>query len=77
MLTIGNFSGEVINNIVYADNMSILSPLLKAYKILLTYEQYGKDLDRVSVTSPIALDIFDGMQWRGTELTCTCFLCKS
>ena len=34
-------------------------------------------VDRVSVPSPIVLDISDGTQWRGTELTCTCFLCKS
>ena len=33
-------------------------------------------IDRVSVPSHIAVDIFDGMQWRGTELTSTCFLCK-
>ena len=34
-------------------------------------------LDRVSVPSHIAVDIFDGTQWRGTEFLCTCFLCKS
>ena len=34
-------------------------------------------VDRVSVPSRIAVDIFDGTQWRGTELPCTCFLCKS
>ena len=33
-------------------------------------------LDRVSVPPRIAFDIFDGTQWRGTEFTCTCFLCK-
>ena len=33
-------------------------------------------LDRVSVPSRIAVDISDGTQWRGTEFTCTCFLCK-
>ena len=33
-------------------------------------------VDRVSVPSRIAVDIYDGMQWRGTELACTCFLCK-
>ena len=49
-----NFSGEVINNIAYADNMSILSPLLKAYKILLTYEQYGKDYDFIFIPKRIS-----------------------
>ena len=34
------------------------------------------DVDRVSVPSRIAVDISDGTQWRGTELACTCFLCK-
>ena len=34
-------------------------------------------LDQVSVPSCIAVDISDGMQWRGTQLSCTCFLCKS
>ena len=33
-------------------------------------------LDRVSVPSGTAVDISDGTQWRGTEFTCTCFLCK-
>ena len=33
-------------------------------------------IDRVSVPSRIAVDISDGTQWRGTEFTCTCFLCK-
>ena len=32
-------------------------------------------LDRVSVPSGIDVDISDGTQWRGTELTCTRFLC--
>ena len=31
-------------------------------------------IDRVSVPSRIAVDIFDGTQWRGTEFPCTCFL---
>ena len=35
------------------------------------------NLDRVSAPSRIAVDICDGTQWRGTELSCTCFLCKS
>ena len=33
-------------------------------------------IDRVSVSLRIAGDISDGTQWRGTELTCTCLLCK-
>ena len=32
-------------------------------------------VDRVSVPSRIAVDIFDGTQWRGTELTVSIAIC--
>ena len=34
-------------------------------------------LDHVSVPLLINVDVSDSMQRRGTEFTCTCFLCKS
>ena len=43
----------------------------------LSFVVLGASPDRVSVPLHIAADICDGTQWRGTELTCTCFLCKS
>ena len=33
--------------------------------------RFGLHIDRSSFC-PIAVDISDGTQWRGTELTCTC-----
>ena len=47
------------------------------YRSIICMVIHGVFETEFSVPSRIAVDISDGTQWRGTELTCACFLCKS
>ena len=75
-------TSDVIPCAVIMDKQNAIVYLQMAFKQFEHSQVYsadvqGNNIDQVSVPLRIAVDISDGMQWQGTELTCTCFLCKS